>query len=335
MKIPELNRKWWCIVGDEAHKIKNRKAQLSKAVAYLSHKAQHLILLTATPTENTPDEYWHLLHCLNKNDFSNYWRFVGWYCETRNNGFGLELVGAKNQECLKEHLAPYVIRRRASEVVDLPEEVHQTIEVDLPNKFRKHYQQAKEELLIELDEADLTIAGAAAMFIRLRQLAIHPYVIDTSYETKKPLGKYEALLELLSTLPGQVIIYSSFINAVRLADQYLESSAVYTGSEGTYQTLEGFKIGNFQHLCVTVQKSAGLNLGNADYCIFLDRPLSSIHWRQSKDRIKLIGKQKPIGVYTLQAEDTIDRYVNRLVNHKMSTIEDTQIIKKLLAFYKE
>src|SRR5690606_21800129 len=53
---------WDALVVDEAHRVKNRKAQRARAVFALARRTPNVMLLTGTPLLNRPDELWSLLH---------------------------------------------------------------------------------------------------------------------------------------------------------------------------------------------------------------------------------------------------------------------------------
>lgn len=124
------------LILDEAHYLKTKTAKRTKAifgercdgVGGLVERAKHVFLLTGTPAPNNPSELWPMLRAvlpeaiagINGHPMS-YWSFVSRYCRTRDNGFGIQIVGGKNLEKLKVRLAPHVLRRKKEEVLqDLP-----------------------------------------------------------------------------------------------------------------------------------------------------------------------------------------------------------------------
>ncbi len=59
--IAESERKWDCLVVDEAHYVKNAHTVRSQTVKRLSDCSSRVILITGTPYENSPVELWPLL----------------------------------------------------------------------------------------------------------------------------------------------------------------------------------------------------------------------------------------------------------------------------------
>lgn len=124
------------LILDEAHYLKTRTSKRTKAIfgpkcdgkGGLVERAKHVILLTGTPTPNNPSELWPALRALAPETIPaksgkprDYFQFVSKFCKTRNNGFGIEIVGGKNLAELRERIAPFVLRRRKEDVLkDLP-----------------------------------------------------------------------------------------------------------------------------------------------------------------------------------------------------------------------
>lgn len=125
------------VIVDEAHMAKSATAQRTRAIfgdkcdgkGGLVERADRVILLSGTPMPNHPAELWPALRALWPEQITGtagkpyaYWQFVSKFCKTRDNGFGLQIVGAKNHDLLREKLAPIMLRRTKAEVLpDLPE----------------------------------------------------------------------------------------------------------------------------------------------------------------------------------------------------------------------
>src|SRR2546428_13496177 len=72
--MPELADKFWFhVIGDEIHKIKNRKAQVTRALKKI--KTANKLGLSGTPADNSPQDLWSILNWLYPKTFSSYWRF--------------------------------------------------------------------------------------------------------------------------------------------------------------------------------------------------------------------------------------------------------------------
>ena len=125
------------LILDEAHYLKSHTAKRTKAifgekcdgVGGLVERADRVILLSGTPMPNHPAELWPALRALWPEQITGtsgkpyaYWQFVSKFCKTKDNGFGIQIVGAKNHDLLREKLEPVMLRRLKADVLpDLPE----------------------------------------------------------------------------------------------------------------------------------------------------------------------------------------------------------------------
>lgn len=119
--------------GDESDQMKNPKAKRTKAFYGarfdrsngLSGRSNRVWLMTGTPVLNHPAELFPMIHALFPDAIArsdgqpmDYWSFVNKYCKTKDNGFGIQIVGGKNLFDLRDKLRGRVLRRTKAEVWD-------------------------------------------------------------------------------------------------------------------------------------------------------------------------------------------------------------------------
>lgn len=325
---------WTAIVGDEAHKLKNRKSQVRTAVASL--KTKHMLLLSATFTENWPSDYWSPLNLIEPNLFSSYWRFAGFFIQTSDGHFGPEFAKTKDADILRDFLTPWVIQRRSDDVADMPEKIRETVVCELSKEHRAFYDEISKRVRVELSDGPLNMTNKVSKILRLRQAAIHPMLIDPGASFDFDTGKFAMLKTLLEDVVPegeQVLIYSNFIKSCEIAASVLSDHkpVIYAGNYGQPSDIEKFQTGEFKVFIATPQKGGvGLNLFNANYLIYLDVPYSTITLRQSEERVRAIGKRGPVYIMRLEALDTIDDWVQDLVDLKLKNVSETEVIDYLV-----
>ncbi len=125
---------WDLLVADEAHYMKNPKAQrtialLGKGKEVSPLKAKRKILLTGTPITNRPIEIFPLVSYLWPNVFSNLFHFAKRYCDAYQNGHGWDFTGASNLGELQNLLRSNgMIRRLKADVLkELPPKTRQVV----------------------------------------------------------------------------------------------------------------------------------------------------------------------------------------------------------------
>lgn len=144
-------RKWSVLIMDEAHYCKERTAKRTKSIyghaqhTGIAHSAERVWRLTGTPAPNNASElYTHLksMGAIN----SSYWDFVFEFCEGFNSDYGFKVTGVRNVEKLRAIMAPYMLRRKKSQVMtQLPPIVFSTVtvqrsKVELDPYFFEDYQ---------------------------------------------------------------------------------------------------------------------------------------------------------------------------------------------------
>jgi len=187
-RMPELRKvPWLHVIGDEIHRAKNRKAQVTIALWKL--KTQYKTAMSGTPADNAPQDLWAILHWLWPNYYTSFWNFVNVYVEQITNDpntgepLGYRKFVGPNEETignLHKEIEPWYTRRRKEDVLpDLPNKYYTRVWVDLDPKQRRAYDQMRKTMIAwvdqhkdELDREDPIIANAAvSQLVRLQQFA--------------------------------------------------------------------------------------------------------------------------------------------------------------------
>lgn len=202
LKFPELDSiNWSMIICDEAHFLKEKKAQRSQAVKRIIDKNDFKIqLLTGTAINSRPAELWNLLVlCKTEKKIANDWmHYVRRYCGAYRGKFGWVTEGATNTMELNEKLREtcYIRREKADVLKELPEINVQVIQAPITNK--KKIDRAKEDFIAYVQETKGADAADKAMEAEhlvaigeLRKLAIEGKLkaIEQYLKDWKPSGK--------------------------------------------------------------------------------------------------------------------------------------------------
>ncbi|GEM_PF-573219 len=129
-------RRWDLIVLDEAHYLKNPKAQRTRAVFGRKDlpalDAECKLVLTGTPVPNRPVELYPVLRWLDPNVAGTWHRYVTRYCAGKQTRWGWDVSGASNLGELQEKLRSTVMvrRRKADVLTELPPKRRQVVPLD-------------------------------------------------------------------------------------------------------------------------------------------------------------------------------------------------------------
>lgn len=303
------------LVGDEAHMMKNRKAQRTQAFQNLAHAAENVILLTGTPIESKPSDLWALLHALDPKTFSSYWAFFVTFNDYDVTQAGVVVKGLKYRNVLADFIAPRYVRRTRASTLNMKEPQIIRLPVEMYPAQYAWYQLVLTETIIP--EWDLNIPNTIARLTRLRQVAVDASLVGTDLV---PSAKYDALGDFVSGLDDdeKLIVFTSFREAARRATGFVPNSISWLS--GDDPNVLATWTSTHQILVSTVQSlGVGQNFQAASKMVFLDLPWSSVAFKQAVGRIARIGQTKSPLVYVLTHVDTVDDFVFRLLTAKIKT----------------
>ncbi|RMG73101.1 MAG: DEAD/DEAH box helicase, partial [Bacteroidetes bacterium] len=308
------------VILDEAQAIKNRQTKRSQAAKSL--QAGFRLLTTGTPIENHLGELWNLFDFLNPGLLGSLDQF--------NTRFAQPIERNQDTEKraqLRKLLRPFILRRRKSEVLDeLPEKTEITLSVTLSDDERAFYEALRREAVERLDASGPEAGGGQhirilAEITRLRQACCHPQLVTPESEIGS--SKLEVFAETVRELREnghKALVFSQFVRHLRLIEDWVQAEGI------AYQYLDGqtplkerekrvaaFQRGEGDLFLISLKAGGvGLNLTAADFVIHLDPWWNPAVEDQASDRAHRIGQQRPVTVYRLVTEQTIEEKIVRL-----------------------
>jgi len=337
---------WDLIVVDEAHKIKNRKAQQTKDIQALTRDQDiSVFLLTGTPIMNRVDELWALLNTLYPNKYNSFWNFVKEFANAWPGKWGWEIdPHPKDPEKLREELNPIMLRREKKKVLkDLPEKTYQQVWVEMDERQEKLYREMEKQSIIEIDKkleemgisqdteniSDKLVApGILAQLTRCRQIAVSPNLVGD-----KTLGtKIETLMDIIEGTDQKIVVFSQFKEAINLVSGILSEKEIkhVTLTGDTAESQRQKAVDDFQNdpnvkvfACTMQAGGVGITLTEASIAVFLDKHWTPATNEQAVDRIYRIGQTDNVTIMEILAYNTSfgDEFVEEVLNEKVSIIE--------------
>jgi SNF2 family DNA or RNA helicase len=332
--LPELQSiSWDTLILDEAHRIKNRKAQVTKAVRSLSRSIPRRYLLTGTPILNRPDDLWSLLNILKPEAYPSYWEFVDKFCSVEWNGFGWEVVGSKNSGELAQEMKDIYLRREKKEVLpDLPEKLTSKVWVDLDDDQAQEYSRMRRELTALLDSGErITSPTALSQLTRLRQICVDRGILSDDNEEPLRGAKAQALVELLEGREGKMVVFSQWSRVVSATSRLLTSLGIphlvltgETPQKERAKIVEEFQTSSQVPVFLTTigAGGVGITLTAADTAVFLDKSWTPALNAQAVDRLHRIGQKSTVWVYEILARGTVEERVEKLLSRKEGWAEE-------------
>tara|TARA_R110002049_G_scaffold2750_4_gene21865 strand:- start:412 stop:3780 length:3369 start_codon:yes stop_codon:yes gene_type:complete len=315
------SREWNTLVLDEAQFIKNAQTKTSQAVRAID--AQWRIGLSGTPLENHLGELWSLFRTLSPGLLGSWERFRTRFADPIERH-----KDPTSRESLARLVRPFILRRTKDKVLkELPPRTEITLQAELSKQERKLYEDVRLAAVTELSgTAEGQHAGeqrirTLAWLTKLRQLACHPRLVDTGW--KKSSAKLDLLVSLVEELregDHRALVFSQFVkhlsviretfDAKGISYQYLDGS---TPAKERQRRVDAFQNGEGDLFLISLKAGGtGLNLTAADYVIHLDPWWNPAVEDQATDRAHRIGQDRPVTVYRLVAQGTIEEQILQL-----------------------
>ncbi|MBL8349585.1 MAG: DEAD/DEAH box helicase [Burkholderiaceae bacterium] len=325
-------RPWHTAVLDEAQAIKNAATRRARAAQALA--ADFKLALTGTPIENRLGELWAIMAFANPGllgpleQFGQ--RFAG----------PIERDGdAQAGRRLRRLVAPFLLRRTKAEVLaDLPartEIVHEVVPGPRERALLEALRQQAEERVNEALASTGAGEGQAQMHIlaaltRLRRAACDPRLVAPELGlVGAKVQEFERLAQELVAGRHKALVFSQFTDFLALLRERLDAAGL------RYQTLDGstpaaqrsqrvaaFQAGDGDFFLISLKAGGfGLNLTMADYVIIADPWWNPAAEDQASGRAHRIGQQRPVTVYRLVTQGSIEDRIVRLHHHKRALAE--------------
>ncbi|XP_066212477.1 probable global transcription activator SNF2L1 isoform X3 [Saccopteryx leptura] len=328
---------WRYLVIDEAHRIKNEKSKLSEIVR--EFKSTNRLLLTGTPLQNNLHELWALLNFLLPDVFNSADDFDSWF-DTKNCLGDQKLV-----ERLHAVLKPFLLRRIKTDVEkSLPPKKEIKIYLGLSKMQREWYTKILMKDIDVLNSAGkMDKMRLLNILMQLRKCCNHPYLFDGAepgppYTTDEHIvtnsGKMVVLDKLLAKLKEQgsrVLIFSQMTRLLDILEDYcmwrgyeycrLDGQTPHEEREdkflevellGQREAIEAFNVpssSKFIFMLSTRAGGLGINLASADVVILYDSDWNPQVDLQAMDRAHRIGQKKPVCVFRLITDNTVEERI--------------------------
>ena len=325
---------------DESQAIKNPLAKTSKAARLLN--ADHRLVLTGTPVENSTFELWSQFAFLNPGLLGNLEYFKSEF------GNPIERQGDEHtSQFLRKMVYPFILRRTKGQVApELPPRTERIVYADMDPAQLKFYNKTRDYyramLLGVIEEKGMNNARMQVLegLLRLRQICNHPRLVQENFRGES--AKFELLMDTIETLRAEghkALVFSQFVQMLKIIRKELNQRKIpYVYLDGHTQNRQE-RVDTFQDdpaipffLISLKAGGVGLNLTAADYVIHVDPWWNPAVEMQATDRTHRIGQDKPVFVYKLITRNSVEEKILQLQDKKKALVE--QLITTESSFFK-
>lgn len=320
------------VILDESQMIKNPESKTAKAIKKL--KSRHRLSLTGTPVENTVMDIWSQMSFLNPGLLGNDAFFKKFYVtpiEKESN--------EKRSAKLRRIINPFILRRKKHQVEkELPPRIEKIHYCEMEEPQKNLYEETRSSYrnyLMELITANTWKKNKLNILTglqKLRQIAIHPQLVEKEKYKLKQSGKYlevKRMLKQVLNKRSKVLIFSQFVKMLHiLRDDLTEEGIRFNYLDGSTRNRQE-QVDTFQNnkeisvfLISLKAGGVGLNLTAADYVFILDPWWNPAVENQAIDRSHRIGQKKTVFFYKFITKDSIEEKILGLQRRKAKLSDD-------------
>ena len=325
--LVDLYRDQWpfdMVVVDEFSSFKSHSAKRFKSLAAIRPHVNRFVGLTGTPSPNGLMDLWSELYLLDGGERleKRFGAFRERYFRPgRSNGYVVyEYLPRKgSREAILNKISDICISMKADDYLTLPDCIDDEVPVVLDKQARKAYNTLERQMVLELEDEDLTVTSAAALSNKLIQLANGALYDAEGNVHEIHSAKIDALMELLESLNGKpALLFYSFqhdkwriltaLTKTKLRVRLLESVA----------DQDAWNAGEVDVLLAHPASCAyGLNLQQGgNHIVWFGLPWNYEQYVQANKRLHRQGQTEKVIVHHLVVQDSRDEDVMKALGKK-------------------
>lgn len=318
------------MIFDECHKAKGWASKQGENLLKL--ESQYMVAATGTLLLNSPLDAYVPLAWIGKEKKNNITRYKQTYCLFDPESVGV-IIGYRYLELLKDEIDSCSLRRTKDIIADsLPVKTIIDEYIDMEDDNYKFYKEVEAGIKASCEKVSLKSTSFKALIIRMRQATSCPQVLTTKNLISPKIERCVDLVSEIVSNNEKVVVFSEFKEPVYQLQELLKEYNPLIGTGDMKDEVVQNNIDMFQEDDVhkvyigTIDKmGTGFTLTRARYMIFIDQPWTEALYTQASDRIHRIGadKSKPLFIYNLICDNTIDVIVSRVIKRKKALSDYT------------
>lgn len=312
------------IVLDESSSFKNRASKRFKAIKNISLSARRILLLSGTPSPNGIEDLWSQMYLLDRGVRlgRTITEFRNRYMVKASNIFNIYKPRKGADLLVYEKIKDITVSLKNNEL-KLPMKIEKSIDITLPDKVKKEYNNLEKDYFLELEGKEITAMNAAVVMNKLIQVASGAIYTGNEREyISLHSEKIEALRKILENTGENVMVFYNYEH---------EKTRIFKAlSDFNPRTLESEKDkrdwdeGNIRLLVVHPASAGhGLNLQTGGRIIvWFSLTWNLEYYEQANARLHRLGQDKTVFIYRLICKDTVDEEVEKRLKNKACSQEE-------------
>ncbi|MBE6744755.1 MAG: DEAD/DEAH box helicase [Ruminococcaceae bacterium] len=316
-------------VIDESSSFKNHQAKRFKSLCWVRKKISRLVELTGTPAPNGLIDLWAQVYLLDGGERLG--KTIGGF---RQRYFDPDQRNAQQvfsykpkdgaDDTIQGKISDICISMSAEDYLDLPECVSIDVPVVLDSKAQAAYKKLEKDMLLEIDEEEITATTAAALGTKLLQLGNGAVYGENRQVIEIHQCKIEAFLELVEALQGQPALV--FYNFQHDRDRLLAALKKSGLRVRVYKDAQDETDWNNHEIDILLAHPAstayGLNLQDGgNHIIWFGLNWSLELYQQANKRLHRQGQKERVFIHNLIVQGSMDEDVMDALQGKSTTQE--------------
>jgi SNF2 family DNA or RNA helicase len=327
----EFIKEFDTIILDESTAVRHKGTLAFRICSFLARRCEYRYALTGTPFGRDPHDLWGQFYVIDRGATlgATLGIFRECFFDSSVNYFGgyEHKFDRKLEGLLHRTIQHRSISYQSDELsyLNLPPAVFTKRRVKMTKEVEHLYKTGVQEIQYAAKLGQRM--QIERHFMQLRQLAS-----GFLYQGKKneddpgpkqvvdfdPNPKIEALLEIVDSMPpkSKMVLFNEFVHSGDLISQALKAAKVgharlYSGTKDATKEVKTFKLDpKCRVFLINSQSGAfGLNLQNANYCVFYESPVSPIVRKQAERRCHRIGQKNRVFYYDLICKGSVEERI--------------------------
>lgn len=325
------------VIVDESSYIKGHNAMRTQRITKLAERARYRLILTGTPISQGVVDLFAQMRFLSPKilGYRSFYSFAANHLEYSDKFRGM-IVRSHNIEYLAAKIQPYVYQVRKDECLDLPDKLYETRYFSMTGEQQAYYEQAKEEILLEIEEDDFDSVVIFRLFTALQQIICGFWNRRRKGKSVEHLDlnsrRIDVLMDTVMSIPEneKIIIWTKYqhdINEISAAlnARYGEDCvAPFHGAlseKKRAEQVERFRNGARFFLATQSCGGHGLTLNESHHVIYYNNAFKYSERLQSEDRCHRIGQEHKVVYIDIQCSGTIDDRIANALAAKGDAVE--------------
>lgn len=323
--ISQLGGSWPfdMVIIDELSSFKNHRAKRFTALVKMRPYVKRWVGLTGTPASNGLMDVWAQFRLLDGGERLG--RFITryrerWFVPDKRNGMQIftykPRVGAEDE--IYAAIGDMTLSMRTTDHLQLPKLTVTTMPVVLYPKERRVYEQLKSDLVLDLGEATIDAANAAALSGKLLQLASGAIYTGDGQWTAVHERKLDVLEDLIEAANGSPLLVAYWFthDRERIVSRFPQARELKTSAD-----IEAWNQGEITlGLIHPASAGHGLNLQSGGHLlVWFSLTWSLELYQQTNARLYRQGQTEPVTITHLVTEGTLDETVLKALDAKDAT----------------